>query len=278
MRMYRASMITIFVLLQALTGCKKDIHKNVIYVSPLSYPYAAPGEYLEWRKSSPGLPDFLVVFTGESPCGSVNEVLVTGTTPNGCNVVSNGGTTTYPVAYDIYVVPPPTHGIAPTPPSPPPIPPPPTWPKDIPFNVVKCGVCGSALQVGSSGDSGSSSTSVTPSTASSRAQKGGGAGSSSAPNIGNITCASDQAGTHTTVTPMTVSIKNDTFGIWQELGEAKQDWTITNFQPSSPCSGATTISYPGMCTLSATGTYTYQVTATACTSQQPFTGSLTVNP
>jgi hypothetical protein len=260
MRPNRAIAITVFALLQAVIGC----HKQVISVTPFSYPYASPGDYLEWRKANPQFPDFVVVFNGQSPCGSVTTISVNGTKAGKCRVVTLPGSATYSVSYDIYINSQDQRQV-------PAIQQPPSWPKDIPFNVVGCKVCGSSVSIPGSSNTSTSANTNTP-------QRTGhidiGATTNSS-NVGIISCP----GGKVSVTDVAASISTDQLAIWQEPGP-NNGWTITNFQPSSPCIGSNPTSNSQVCILSrsASGPYTFDITANSCLSQPKGEGKLTVNP
>jgi hypothetical protein len=251
MQTRRLLAIAVFLLLQATIGC----HKRVILVSPFAYPSSANrGDHLEFRKATPELPDFVVVFDGQSPCGRVTEISANGTKPGGCKVVTRASSDR---VYEIYLN-------SPDPNIKPVIPKPIGWPIEIPFSVVPCRVCGSV---------------ITPPGSSPNAQAASGAGggkSTSQPkvNVGTISCPSGAA----SVTPASASMSTDYEAIWQENGP-NLGWTITKFYPSSPCKGANPTSSNPVCFLSGpAGSYKFDITVNSCASQPKGSGQLTVSP
>jgi hypothetical protein len=261
MRMYRVLAIAVVTLLQATIGC----HKRIISVSPFAYPYASPGDYLEFRKATPDIADFVVVFDGQSPCGAVTMISVNGTKPGGCKVVTpSGGSVTYSSSYEIFL----NSSDRSTKPA---IARPSSWPIDIPFNVVPCRVCGSAVNVQGSPSNaqGASSTDGGKSTSQSKV-------SDPPTSTGAISCPSGAA----SVTPIAVSISTNPVALWKENGP-NLGWAIIKFYPSSPCKGTNPTSSNPVCDVSnspSSGSYTYDIAVTSCTSQPKGSGQLTVTP
>jgi hypothetical protein len=259
MRTHRVLTFAIIVLLQATIGC----HKRVISVSPFAYPFASHGDYLEFRKATPDIPDFVVVFSGQSPCGAVTTVSVNGTKPGGCKVVTpSGGNASYSSSYEIFLNSP-NRNIKPA------IAKPDDWPRDIPFSVVPCKVCGSAVNI-----QGSSST---PQVVSGKDDGKSTPQSkivalTTTSTVGTISCPSGTA----SVTPVTASFSTDQLALWQENGP-NLGWTITKFYPSSPCIGGNPTSNNPVCYLSnSPGSYTFDITVTSCASQPQGSGQLSV--
>jgi hypothetical protein len=260
MPMHRILTITVLLLLEATIGC----HKRVIAVSPYAYPFASPGDYLEFRKATPGIQDFVVVFSGQSPCGAVTSISVIGTKPGGCKVVTpSGGSVTYSSSYEIYFNSP-DRSIKSA------IAKPTTWPKDFPFNVVPCRICGSEVTVQGS-SSNPQAVSVSEDGKATPQSKVDDPPPTS--SQGAISCPNGAA----SVTPVSASISRDGLAIWQENGP-NLGWTITNFAPSFPCQGTKPISNDNAsCFLSGPpGSYTFDINVTSCTSQPTGSGQLTV--
>jgi hypothetical protein len=165
---------------------------------------------------------------------------------------------TYQSSYDIYIN-------TPDPNLKSPIPQPPSWPTQIPFNVVGCKVCGSSVTI--EGSSDTSNAQKTPQV--------GVDGSTYTSNVGTISCPNGA----TSVTDVTASVLNDQLALWKEDGP-NQGWTISNFQPSSPCTGSNPTSSSPVCILSknASGPYTFDLIANSCTTQPKGSGKLTVSP
>jgi hypothetical protein len=269
---HRIIVISAMMLLQVAIGC----HKRTISVSPLAYPFAGPGDYLEFKKATPGIPDFVVVFSAPSPCGSVTTVSVNGTKPGGCKVVAPpAGSVPSSSAYTIYLNSP-DRTVAPA------IARPSSWPRDIPFNVVPCGVCGSEVNLPGSSASGQQSSVAQQGSSDKEVRENTvqvKVGMTAATSYkGQISC---QAGV-ASVDPVTASITTDHIALWSESGP-NQGWAITKFYPKSPCSDANSLptSNNPVCFLSpnSANPYTFDITVNSCATQLPSQGGqLTVTP